>query len=341
MSCTIPYYDTQQVWSRNALITMVVGARGLGKTYGFKRDVIRRAIKRGEHFILLRRFQTELVKRGTFFDDVAHEFPEYDFRVHGSVAQYATADTREDRKRDWSTIGHFISLTSAQKHKGASYHEVTTVIFDEFIIEKGFTRYIDGQGEVDILLNFMSTVDRYQDRMRVIMLANSVSIMNPYFDRFDINPNSARNSWVTRRDGEVIAHFPDSADFAEHVYTSRLGKLIKDTEYADYAVGNEFDDNSDWLLDIKDVKARYQYTLETKAGTFSVWYAALAKTYFVQRARPKREKVYTLLPTKMREDKVLISTSERLLVLARGAFKSGRMYFDRSETRNAFIEVFK
>lgn len=335
----IPYYDTQPAWSRNGVWNFVVGARGLGKTFGFKRDAIKRAIERGEQFILLRRFQTELSTRMSFFDDVGFLFPDYDFRVHGMFAQMAHIDSRDDRKRPWATIGFFVALTGAQKHKGTSYHKVTTIIFDEFIIERGYNQYLPD--EVTVFTNFFSTVDRNKDKTRAFFLANSVSIMNPYFIEYKVRPDESKNGWVTRRDGFIVVHFPDSKAFSTAVYSSRFGQFIKDSEYADYAVENTFEDNNDWLLNIKDVKARYQYTLETKVGVFSVWYSTMQKTYFVQKQRPKLEKIYTLIPSKMRDGKTLLTTRERLLVLARAAFKNGSMYFDEPETRNAFIEVFK
>ena len=84
----------RQILSYNAVINMVMGARGLGKTYGAKRMVIKNMLEKGEQFIYLRRYRPELKGCKTFFADISHEFPEYEFRVHGNEAQYRGASPR-------------------------------------------------------------------------------------------------------------------------------------------------------------------------------------------------------------------------------------------------------
>ena len=53
------YYNYDQLWSRNGTFNFVTGARGLGKTYGAKLFCIRNALRNGDQFIYLRRYNTE------------------------------------------------------------------------------------------------------------------------------------------------------------------------------------------------------------------------------------------------------------------------------------------
>ena len=46
-------------------------------------------------------------------------------------------------------------------------------------------RYLGG--EVTALEEFYNTVDRWNDRVRVIMCSNAVTLANPYFSAFNIN----------------------------------------------------------------------------------------------------------------------------------------------------------
>ena len=64
------YYSYDKVLSYGATINMIMGARGLGKTYGAKRLAIRNAVNRGEKFIYLRRFNTELKQISNIFDAI-------------------------------------------------------------------------------------------------------------------------------------------------------------------------------------------------------------------------------------------------------------------------------
>ena len=59
MSKKLSYYDYGPVLSRNAVFNMIMGARGLGKTYGAKKLVIKEFINHGNQFIYLRRYKEE------------------------------------------------------------------------------------------------------------------------------------------------------------------------------------------------------------------------------------------------------------------------------------------
>ena len=53
------FFEWGPVFSRNAPITMVVGARGLGKTYGLRKECISEYIKKGLRFVEVSRFKSE------------------------------------------------------------------------------------------------------------------------------------------------------------------------------------------------------------------------------------------------------------------------------------------
>lgn len=341
-----PWYDFKRIDSYNATFNLICGGRGIGKTYGAKKKAIRKAIKTGEQFIYLRRYKTELsAAKATFFADVGQEFPDYDFKIQGNTALMAPNATAEDKKRPWQTVGHFVALSVAQAQKSVSYHLVTTIIYDEFIIERGNMQYLSH--EQVVFSNFYSTVDRYNDKTKVYFLANSVSIMNPYFDAWDIKPDQEESGEIIAPNlengarGFIVAHFPESADFAASIYETAFGKFIKGSEYADYAVANQFEDNANDLVSIKDAKARYQFTLETAKGTFSIWYDIFDAEYFIQRKRPKSELIYTMLAHKMSEKKTLMFHNDKPLQALRTAFRAARVSFDEPSTRNAFAEIFK
>lgn len=334
----LPYYSFDKVFSFNATFNFVVGARGLGKTYGAKKHVIRNAIRNGEQFIYLRRYKTELVGRGTFFADIENEFPDYDFRVNGILAEYAPMATRHEKKRVWKIIGYFVSLSTAQTQKSIAYPKVKTIIYDEFIIEKGALHYLpnEAQGFND----FYSTVDRYKDKTRVLFLANSVSIMNPYFLEYDIKPDQ-EGAIVKRADGFIVCHFVESALFGTKVYETNFGKFIKNSSYADYAVESQFKDNHNSMLGEKPSRAKYFISVETPAGVFSVWVDWGGPFFYIQEKRPKGEILFTTVAEWMTNDKILASNSDKLFQYLRSAFRTGKAFFDTPKSRNAFIEVFR
>lgn len=335
----LDYYNYDKVFSFNATYNFVVGGRGLGKTFGAKEKAIKAALKKGDQFIYLRRYKEELkAAKATFFADIEYKFPEWDFKVMGGTAVVSHISGRGETKRKWAVIGYFIALSTSQIQKSVSFPNVKTIIYDEFIIEKGALHYLPQE---DIVFNnFYSTVDRYKDKTKVFFLANSVSIMNPYFLAYEIVPDEG-SEFVVKHDGFIVAHFPNSEDFQSGVYETRFGRFIQGTEYAQYAVANTFTDNNDNLLSMKDSSAKYRFTLECKNGAFSVWHDIRKDEYYVQEKLPKDQIVFTLLSEKMSTDKTFVTFTDRPLAYLRSAFRGGRVVFDKPTTRNTFTEIFK
>lgn len=78
-----------------------------------------------------------------------------------------------------------MTLASAQDLKSANFSQVTTIIFDEFIIEEGQRKYYL-QNDVVTFLNLLETIGRMRD-IKVFMLANPANIYtNPYFLYFNL-----------------------------------------------------------------------------------------------------------------------------------------------------------
>lgn len=331
------FYDFGPILSRNGVYNFVVGGRGIGKTYGAKKLAIKNYLRRGDQFIYLRRYRTELSSSvRTFFDDVVTEFPGYGFKSDNGVFQL-TRDPDSD-KPTWETIGYPAALSQSQSKKSVSYPKVTLIVFDEFIIEKGSIRYMPDE-EV-VFNNFYSTVDRYQDRVRVLFLANSVSIMNPYTMAYRLEPNG--REFMSRHHGFVQCHYPASTDFVNAVSSTRFGQFISNTEYGEYALNNVFHDSSDSLIERKSGDATYYMSIVGPHRVYSVWRESQPRggsVFYVQTKRPSQEILMTFDPNKVNEDATLLTSGDDLTSILRSAFRHGRMFFDSATSRNDFVRT--
>lgn len=330
-----PYYNFGQLLSYNGVFNFLAGARGLGKTFGAKEKGIKDFLKNGDQFIYLRRYKTELKAAATFFADIEYLFPDWEFRVNGHQFECSPMSEAANKKRKWDIMGYVVALSTSQNLKSIAYPRVKLIIYDEFILEKGNVQYISN--EVDVFLNFYNTVDRGQDKTRVLFLANAVSIDTPFFIEYKIDP--AKAEFQRFFDGFIVVHIPRSEEFAASMRNTRFGKFISETDYARYAIDNEFRDNNGTMVKRKDSSSRYLLSIETRRGTFSIWSNAIAGVYYAQEKQPGNTTMVTLIRDRVTTEKPLMEFSDMFLSNLRTAWKKGKVYFDHDATRNAFIEI--
>lgn len=327
------YYDFSKIMSFDAIFNFIIGGRGIGKTYGAIKKEIKKSIRDGTHFIYLRRYKEELAyAKSTFFAEMSGVFQDVEFRITGHIGEYRPRGSKE-----WKTLVYFFALSQSQKIKSGALPLVRSIIYDEFIIEKSRTPYLPNEARA--FLGFYSTVDRSRDNTKVFFLANSVSIMNPYFLEFNIN---ASNTGISRyADGFIAIDIVDDETFSDQVKATRFGKFVESTEFGDYAIMNQFHDNDNRLLGKKASSAIYMLSLKVPNGEFSVWHDFKANEFHCQQHQPAKPLWHTTDPTRVADDCLLIDRKNRLFDIMRRAFRQGRMYFDSPVSRNALTDIFK
>lgn len=277
------YYDGGQLLSHKLPFSMVVGIRSVGKTYWFTRYAIKLGLQqKSKAFVWIRRFIDDVDEiRPTFFDDmmINNEFPEWKFEVKGSLAYAINRKTEEK-----FVIGEFMALTEHQRKKSSPRPTVKIVVFDECLTED---RYL--KDEVQKLFSITYSVFRTERQVRVILLSNAVSTVNPYFDMFGIT-NIEKNFTKTER---IVVENCDYAEFREYAKQSSFGKLVEGTRYADYAIDNKF-----LLDDFTDVKPMpdglRDYSLNVKLnGILIGMWIVNGIVYFGNATEPTRQ-TYTM-----------------------------------------------
>lgn len=347
------YYNFNRLLSFNAVYNFVLGGRGIGKTYGAIKKAINDAIKKEHEFMYVRRYSDELkMAKATFFEAVKVEFPKHEFRVTGWFAEVADALPDDFQKktpgeqksilkaREWRVIGYFVALSQAQRVKSVPFPRVRKIIFDEFILEKGLTRYLPQ--EYKIFNSLYESVDRKRGETVAIFIANAVSIDNPYFVHYGIEPDAASNEILKLANGFIVVHFPESADYQKDAKESRYVQFLRETdpEYADYAVSNQFADNNKLMVEGKPYKADPLYVLETLKGTFTVWNKLGSPVFYVQLRTVTNIPFYTMVPQRMGPGKLFIEASSNMLGFLRSAWRRDEVRFDKPATKVAFMEVF-
>lgn len=272
------FWDIGRTLTHNRLFNFIVGNRGGGKSYGAKKRAIDNFIKNNEQFGYIRRYKEDLKRpMEQFFTDIMWEYPDYEFKVEAD--KFYIRLKPADEKQKWTEkdiAGYGFVLSTANNKKSISYPNITLLIFDEFLLEKGNQRYLPNEPEK--LLNLYETVARpgtQHPRVICFLLANAITVTNPYFLYWDLKmPTKADKNgkyiWKHSKRPILVEDVRNQA-FIDKKKNTEFGQLVDGTNYADYSIENKFllDDNS--FIEKKSPKARYCFTFIYKEQSFGVW----------------------------------------------------------------------
>lgn len=253
------WYSPNRLLSHNAFINFVMSPRGNGKSYSAKKLIIKNYLKNGSQAVYTRRTKVEIDEvKDTYWNDIREEYPELDFKVEGYIG-YINGDE----------VVHFIPLSTSTNKKSASYPKVNWIIFDEYIITKTtYNRYL--KNEITLLLDLIETVGRDRN-IRVLIMANSVSFVNPLFSFFDIVPKENQR-FSKYKDGLICVEQFTSHVFMEEKKKTPFGRLIEGTNYSKYAIENEvLEDTNDFIKEREGAKYKFLACFKYEDFKIGVW----------------------------------------------------------------------
>lgn len=239
---------------------MLIGERGVGKTFGATKFVIDRFLKKNEQFVYLRRFNSELKDAlPDFFTKINKECDyENKFEVKGNKFYC-----------DGKQMGYGINLSTSQRKKSSNFDNVKTVIFDEFIIESGQKLYYL-QNEVFVFLNTLESIGRLED-LRVLMLSNAANSNNPYFAYFNLSM-PYNNDIKTFKDNTILVQYMKNEEYRKVKKQTAFGKLVAGTSYEDYAINNKFINDNKNFIEKKSGSSHFKFAFIYNEETYGVWF---------------------------------------------------------------------
>ena len=263
------YYDWGKTLTYDASVNLIISMRGLGKTYGIRKQCVKDFLKDGSRFMEVVRYK-ELLKGESaiqygYFDKLQlnNEFPGYQFKVNGTNA-YIAKVPEDGKKPEWQLIGYFTALSAMQQSKQRTFVDVKRVIFDEFIIDKRTGhRYLSG--EFNLFANLIDSVAREEvdaegnavgTKVRVYMLGNACDLTNPYFVRWKISKQPKEGySWHAGK--LVLVHYVKDSVYQSGKRGTLAGRLVSGTAEEGIIVDNMFDVGDEYNIMPKTKDARF------------------------------------------------------------------------------------
>lgn len=256
------YYDYHKIISYNCFLNFLIGERGVGKTYGATKFVIFNFIKKGEQFVVIRRYKNELKETlNTFFDSMIknNEFPEHQLTVSGNKFYI-----------DGEIAGFGLVLSTSQNLKGSNFDRVTTIIFDEFAIEPGQKKYYLSNDPV-VFLNLVETIARMRD-VRIFMLGNPADVYtNPYFTYLELTIPYNTDIKLFKNN-LILVQYMYNEEYREAKRKTKLGQIVEGTTFGNYAIENKqlYENNS--FIEKKLASSRFTFAFIYNNETYGVWF---------------------------------------------------------------------
>lgn len=335
-------WDPSRVMGSADAINLVTGARSLGKTYAMKKQAVKQFLRDGSTWGYLR-YNDAMIKRvlsypEPFFGDIManNEFPNYLLRNRGKVFEIA----KKSDKPKWVPFGSMIALTSFDSYKGSTTPNMKLLVFDEFIKEKEKTRSVPyPHGAVNMFYNLYETLDRREDRLKVVMLANSADLVNPFFRAWGI---SVIERGTTKRFAVGKTHvFYENAwnpEYQKFASQTNLGMLTAGSEYEEYSVDNNFASANGMFVRRRPKDAICMACFVWRDEVFAMW-ASAGPTMYVNDRPPKDIRRTVLTKSDMTPDYQMIDQNSSYMKRLLGFFKSGSMYFDSDAIRESMLDM--
>lgn len=349
------YYDWHKTLSYNADVTMVVGARGIGKTYGLRKQCILDFIKHGWKFVEIVRYKKELSRVSDgYFSKLSRDtaFKKYVFRTDARymyIAENVEGEKDEKGKQvktNWKICGYFAALTDAQMEKKRTYDNVRRLIFDEAILERAdrFHRYLPN--EFATLANLVDTASRERAdtvgvQPRVYLLGNACDIANPYFARYNVGTDLQYGyRWYDHK--SFLLHYVKDDEYAKEKMSGTVaGRMLALSSDANVASANEFQTVSTEFVYPKPKRAKFSFGIILNGKRYGVWTDTTEGFVHVTDSIPKgmEKRTYTLTMADSRTNYIMATRLSKVMQSFQQFYWAGIVFYENVQVKSDFQEV--
>lgn len=327
------WWTRAQLLSHNKILNMVLSNRGGGKTFDMTKWAIDDFKKTGGQTVWVRRYDTELtgekgiLLNNRFYDGVTNEglYQEDELTIDGY-----------EGKVNGETAIYFVALSTSRQLKSVNFPKVNKIIFDEFIIGDGRITYL--KNEVEVFLDLFETVARLRDNVRAVLLANSITVVNPYFLYWKIKPDTSRRFTVK---GQICVEIFADADYVQKKKATRFGQLVAGTRYGDYAIENKWLMDNETFVEAKSQKAQFMLAMKYGGTYYGFWVDWEQDRIYVNRQYdPYHPCLYSLTKDDHETNTMLVKSLAQCKPVKRivYAFQNGLLRFEDMQVKNQFYE---
>lgn len=354
------HYDWREMFTYNADVSMVVGERDVGKTFGLREQFIRDYMQHGERFCAVCRYEKDIprISEG-YLDGIAMDTEDdkvkrwFDvnrpvFRLEkGSVKVGSRKES--DKVKEWDVIGYFAHMSVKQASKERTFAKVRRFVVDEAIMEPEdlrYRRYLhDEWGRLQSIVQSATKLGRQRCSPNVYLLGNAVDLLNPWFEEFKLYsiPEFGKH-WLLG--GTVLLDYVDPSNYKTKnkqdcgtLASRMLQHRAKDTAAL---LGNEFTISETEFIAKRPRGARYECAFIYRGQIYGIWTDwARGMSYVSGKVVKGAGEVYALTTEDNRVNYLAAKTARKSMLEFVERYGNGIVRFENVKLREGFLRMMR
>lgn len=317
----------------------VCGNRTAGKTFYFKRWMVRRWLRFGEKFVVFVRYIDDIPNRSqSFWADIG---PICFTGMHMTQRPLLNGKAAELLLNGLG-CGYIIAINSSNKVRENSplFADAVRGFLDEFMTETN--EYVPSElikfNSLRISIARGGSSGAHARYFPVYMCSNNVTVFNPYFTYFKIGTRITNRTRYLRGPGWVLEQTFNEA--AAQAIKDQFGNTMSEDELK-YATENKY------LLDTNKFVKRMSgnrfcvAVIMWAGGIYGIWcHEYAADLYVSHQFDPACSVKFSVVDGDHGDGDILLGNSDKLVKTLRKYYNNGRVYFRDGTCRNAFISAF-
>lgn len=329
------YYSYQKLDSFGTHIKGVIGARGIGKTFGAKKKCCKKFKYENKHFAWVRDTESACDKLranngADFFKDLARYWRPKFFDLSKCYIKQDVIFINGEY------AGKLLAMSTYYNNKGNVFDDIDIIVLDEFIPE---SIQVNRGSRARQFLNTVQTIGRTRTNFEIIILANALDLADDILDLFDLKITGF-GYYLNREKDACIHYAPNNPEFDKKNANSLAGKLTKGTQFEAQISQNIFDTNEISYFEKRPPKCEFMCILHNEYGCCRL-YERKGFIYVDHDLDPSWRKEHRYVNDIRSVTPIRKLMGKNQIDNLRKYFEHGRVEFKNATLRKVFIEFIK
>lgn len=340
------YYTLDEIKKKKDLdgdepyIYIITGNKSAGKTTSVLLEGLQRFKNSGgkEQMLLIYREKNEISSSHLLFGDVLESYPEYGTEM---TSKPCAEGLFYQLFLDGKDFGFSVCMHKKDKLKKYSpvFRNVEVALFDEIQLEDGKYKPNEPETLMGVLLAVARGGGKQSRPIKLYLLGNTVSLMNPYFIKFGIYKRLKPDTKFMRGKGWV-AEFTENFSAKKAIQINPLFKAFLDDDYFKYSTESKYMYNTDEFIKTPAGKNKYLFTYVQDGEIYGVRdYFEAGKIFFGRNPDTNYKMRICINSQDHNEKTYLVRRNSYLVEALREAYEQGLLCFSDLAAKNACLDL--